>query len=66
MILLYKEKHMATKIFLTSLIVMAVDIIIMKIMGEYQDKWYNKLIVLIFILTGFIAVISALFIIWQS
>jgi hypothetical protein len=56
---------MATKIFLTSLIVMAVDIIIMKIMGEYQDKWYVNFIVVVVILAGLTAVISALFIIWQ-
>ena len=57
---------MTTKIFLTSLIVAALDIISMKLIGEYESKWYCNILSLIMILALATATITALIIIWQS
>lgn len=57
---------MPTKIFLTSLIIAFLDIIIMKLIGEYKDKWYCNMLSLIMILALATATITALIIIWQS
>ena len=57
---------MTTKIFLTSLIVAALDIISMKLIGEYESKWYCNMLSLIMILALATATITALIIIWQS
>ena len=57
---------MVVKIFLTSLIVLFVDIISIKILGDWQDKWYYNVLALIIILSILTAVITALIIIWQT